>query len=73
MGIAQKIDPRDAIETVVTPKTNPSQHLSDVASAVASIQSKKYHIIKTENTEMPSHLDGTVLVTHIYYREVLPV
>ena len=73
MGIAQEILSRDSIHTIVTPASQELTHTANVDAFVASLDAKKYLLIKVENVpDMPSHSDGTVKVTHVYYREVLP-
>lgn len=72
MGLAQEIKPRDSIETIVTATTQAVEHANKVNAFLEKMQANKYHVIRREDLEMPSVADGTVKVTHIYYREVLP-
>ena len=71
MGIAHRISPRDSIETVVG--ADVSEHEKLVSDKKKELESLGCLIMNTVSNFMPSHSDGTVKVTHIYYRRLLSV
>lgn len=68
MGIAHRISARDSIETVVG-----AEHEKLVNDKKKELESLGGLIMNTVSSFMPSHSDGTVKVTHIYYRKLLSV
>jgi hypothetical protein len=69
--LGNKIQPRDSIATFVN-VTEEEKNL-EVDAFIAGLATKKYHHIRTESMAMPSNQSGAVIVTHVYYREVLPI